>query len=564
MSTPAAILQVEGLRIVYHTEQGLVAGIDQISFAIHPGEIVAVVGESGSGKSTTAGALVGLLAENASIQAGSLRLAGEELVGLSERGWRQRRGRQVGFVPQDPGLSLDPVKRIDRQLEEAMTVHGVGRREARARTLQLLEQVGLADIQRVARSYPHQLSGGMRQRALIAIALANDPPLIIADEPTSALDVGVQRQVLDRLQALVRERGTAVLLITHDLGVALDRADRLIVMQHGHIVESGPARQIFQYPTHAYTQQLLAAAPSLAVARQPAQSRQPARHAKAEPLLQVSRLRKDFSSWRNPGRAAVEDVSFTVLRNATTSVVGESGSGKSTTARLILGLERPDSGQVLFDGQSITGLSSRQWQPLRRRIQIVYQNPYASLDPRWTLEQIISEPLRAFSVGDRNGRAERAGQLLEQVELPAHFLRRRPGELSGGQRQRVAIARALALEPELLVLDEALSALDASVQAQILRLLAELQQRLGLSYLFISHDLAVVRQISDQVVVMRHGRVVEQGACAQVFEAPSSAYTARLLADVPGRLYLQERAAHPAHFQQLNDLSPGIQPCPIP
>lgn len=543
MNTSTAILQVEGLRIVYHTEQGSVAGIDQVSFAIHPGEIVAVVGESGSGKSTTAGALVGLLAENASIEAGSLRLAGEELVGLGERSWRHLRGRQVGFVPQDPGLSLDPVKRIDHQLEEAMTVHGMGRREARARALVLLEQVGLADITRVARSYPHQLSGGMRQRVLIAIALANDPPLIIADEPTSALDVGVQRQVLDRLQRLARERGTAVLLITHDLGVALDRADRLIVMQHGQIVESGPARQIFQHPGHAYTRQLLAAAPTLAVARPPQQSRRFDQATQAAPLLQVRSLRKDFSSWRNPGRAAVEAVSFDVLRHGTTGLVGESGSGKSTTARLILGLERPDSGEVLFDGQNIAGLSPRQWQPLRRRIQIVYQNPYASLDPRWTLEQIICEPLRAFSVGDRVWRAERAGQLLEQVELPAHYLRRRPGELSGGQRQRVAIARALALQPELLVLDEALSALDASVQAQILRLLAELQQRLGLSYLFISHDLAVVRQICDQVVVMRDGRVVEQGACARVFETPASAYTAQLLADVPGRLYLDQREA---------------------
>jgi len=273
MSTPNPILQVEGLRIVYRTEQGPVAGIDEVNFAIYPGELVAVVGESGSGKSTTAGALVGLLAENASIEAGSLRLAGEELVGLGEHSWRHLRGRQVGFVPQDPGLSLDPVKRIDRQLEEAMTVHGMSRREARARTLLLLEQVGLTDIPRVARSYPHQLSGGMRQRVLIAIALANDPPLIIADEPTSALDVGVQRQVLDRLQSLARERGTAVLLITHDLGVALDRADRLIVMQDGHIVESGPARQIFQHPGHPYTRQLLAAAPSLAQTRQPPPSR---------------------------------------------------------------------------------------------------------------------------------------------------------------------------------------------------------------------------------------------------------------------------------------------------
>ncbi|GAB7529006.1 ABC transporter ATP-binding protein [Pseudomonas sp. 3A(2025)] len=540
MSAP--ILQVDSLRIGYQTERGRIDGIDQVSFAIYPGEIVAVVGESGSGKSTTAGALVGLLAGNAVIEAGSLRLAGDELVGLGERSWRHVRGRQVGFVPQDPGLSLDPVKRIDRQLEEAMTVHGVARRDARTRALALLEQVGLNDIERVARSYPHQLSGGMRQRILIAIALANDPPLIIADEPTSALDVGVQRQVLDRLQLLARERGTAVFLITHDLGVALDRADRLIVMQHGRIVETGQARDIFEQPTHAYTRQLLSAAPSLAAARQQVRPPLRERALSTAPLLQVKQLHKDFSSWRNPGKPAVEAVSFNVVRHGTTSLVGESGSGKSTTARLILGLEQADSGQVLFDGQNLVGLSARQWQPLRQRIQIVYQNPYASLDPRWTLERIISEPLQAFAIGDRASRAKRAAQLLEQVELPAHLLQRRPTELSGGQRQRVAIARALALEPELLVLDEALSALDASVQAQILTLLGELQQRLGLSYLFISHDLAVVRQISDQVVVMRDGRVVEQGACAQVFDSPSSSYTAQLLADVPGRLYLETQA----------------------
>ncbi|MBD8495439.1 ABC transporter ATP-binding protein [Pseudomonas syringae] len=543
MSAPIPVVQVQDLRIGYQTERGRVDGVDQISFAVYPGEIVAVVGESGSGKSTTAAALVGLLAGNAVIEAGSLRLAGLERVGLSEHDWRHVRGRQVGFVPQDPGLSLDPVKRIDRQLEEAMTVHGVPRREARERARALLQQVGLRDIERVARSHPHQLSGGMRQRILIAIALANDPLLIIADEPTSALDVGVQRQVLDRLQQLAHERGTAVLLITHDLGVALDRADRLIVMQHGRIVETGPARAIFEQPAHAYTRQLLSAAPSLAAARQRVRPPLQARAASTVPLLQVKHLDKDFSSWRNPGKPAVQAVSFEVMRHGTTSLVGESGSGKSTTARLILGLEQADRGQVLFDGQDLAGLSARQWQPLRRRIQIVYQNPYASLDPRWTLAQIISEPLHAFAVGDRAWRAERAAQLLAQVELPAHLLQRRPNELSGGQRQRVAIARALALEPELLVLDEALSALDASVQAQILELLSQLQQRLGLTYLFISHDLAVVRQISDRVVVMREGRVVEQGACAQVFEAPSSPYTAQLLADVPGRLYLQAQVA---------------------
>jgi peptide/nickel transport system ATP-binding protein len=533
-----AVLHVQDLRIGYHTGQGRVEGVDQVSFAVYPGEIVAVVGESGSGKSTTAAALIGLLADNAMIEAGSILLAGEELVGASDKRWRSLRGNALGFVPQDPGLSLDPVKRINSQLWEAMTVHDVPRAQAKTRTLQLLGEVGLTNIPRVARSFPHQLSGGMRQRVLIAMALANNPALIIADEPTSALDVGVQRQILDRLQTLARERGTAVLLITHDLGVALDRADRLIVMQRGRIVETGEARKIFEQPQHAYTRQLLGAAPSFSEA---ATVRSHVSAKAATPLLQVEQLRKDFSSWRNPGNAAVDDVSFSVIRHATTSLVGESGSGKSTTARLIVGLERLDAGRVWFDGQDISHYRRSQWQPLRQRIQIVYQNPYASLDPRFTLEQIISEPLQAFAVGDRASRSARAASLLDQVELPRRLLHRRPAELSGGQRQRVAIARALALEPELLVLDEPLSALDASVQAQILTLLAELQQRLGLTYLFISHDLAVVRQISEQVVVMRAGKVVEQGACDRVFQAPAHEYTAQLLADVPGRRYLQAR-----------------------
>jgi len=548
MSTSeSVVLDVCGLTVSYQTAEGKVDGVSQISFSLRAGETVAVVGESGSGKSTTAAALVGLSAGNARIEAGSISLAGEELMGANERRWRSIRGRLLGFVPQDPGMSLDPVKRIDSQLCEAMTVHGVPRSAARVRARQLLLEVGLQDTERVARSFPHQLSGGMRQRVLIAIALANNPALIIADEPTSALDVGVQRQILDRLQTLARDRGAAVLLITHDLGVALDRADRLIVMYRGRIVETGNARQIFDHPQHAYTQQLLAAAPSLSrVQKRPvpfATPRQQSSIIALPPLLQVEHLRKDFSTWRNPGPAAVDDVSFSVKRHGTTSLVGESGSGKTTTARIVLGLERPDLGRVLFDGQDIGHQSRRDWQALRRRIQVVYQSPYASLDPRFTLEQIIAEPLQAFAIGDREWRRQRVTSLLEQVELPLRLLHSHPAQLSGGQRQRVAIARALALDPELLVLDEPLSALDASVQSQILALLAELQRNLGLSYLFISHDLAVVRQISDQVVVMRNGKVVEQGASEQIFQSPTQLYTQSLLADVPGRAYLDEHVS---------------------
>ncbi|QZP31096.1 dipeptide ABC transporter ATP-binding protein [Pseudomonas sp. DR48] len=531
------LLEVRGLRIAYQGSEGPIEGVAGLDFQLQPGEILAIVGESGSGKSTLAAALVGLLPANAQIEAGSIRLAGQEITQVSERQWQSIRGHGIGFVPQDPGLSLDPVKRIGSQLIEALTLHGVPKPLARQRSLELLREVGLAEVERVSRGYPHQLSGGMRQRVLIAIALANDPPLIIADEPTSALDVGVQRQILDRLQALARERGTAVLLITHDLGVALDRADRLLVMHQGRIVESGDARRIFQAPQHAYTQQLLNAAPSLTVQQRRTSASVPQVDGKPATLLVVKNLSKDFSTWRNPGPAAVDGVSFHLPRHGTTSLVGESGSGKSTTARLILGLERPDMGSVLFDGQDITQVSKREWLALRRRIQVVYQNPYASLNPRLSLEQIICEPMQAFAVGDAAWRRKQAAILLEQVELPARLLGSCPTELSGGQRQRVAIARALALEPELLVLDEPLSALDASVQGQILKLLGELQTRLGLSYLFISHDLAVVREISNQVVVMQAGRVVEQGACEQIFQSPASEYTRSLLTDIPGQGY---------------------------
>lgn len=531
------LLTIDKLSIDYHGAQGPQPGVRDLDLQVRRGEFVAIVGESGSGKSTTAAALIGLLADNARISQGRIDFAGHPLHALDERTWRRLRGTRIGFVPQDPGLSLDPVKRIGAQVSEALTVHGVPRREAQARSLEMLAQVGLRDVERLARRYPHELSGGMRQRVLIAIAMVNRPELIIADEPTSALDVSVQRQVLDHLQALAEERQIAVLLITHDLGVAMDRAERVIVMQHGRIVESGNTRQIFLQPHHPYTRQLLDAAPSLRQA-QPGQ-RPTARD--SAPLLSVSGLGKQFAG--SPGApAAVADVSFELARGTTVSLVGESGSGKSTTARMILRLETPSAGTVLYAGDDVHRKDALGLRQYRRRVQVVYQNPYASLDPRFTLEQIISEPLRAFAIGDRQSQRRRASDLLARVGLSVGLLDSRPEQLSGGQRQRVAIARALAVEPELLVLDEPLSALDASVQRQILELLAELQRELGLSYLFISHDLAVVRQISDQVVVMQAGRVVEQGPGEQVFGNPASEYTRRLLEDVPGRRYVDSLA----------------------
>lgn len=509
--------------------------VTDVSLAIQPGEIVALVGESGSGKSTTAAALIGLLPDNARRLGGSAALEGHELADAPESVWQGLRGRRIGFVPQDPGLSLDPVRRIGKQLEEALTVHGVPLAEARRRVPGILADVGLSDVERVARSFPHELSGGMRQRVLIGMAVAHEPALIIADEPTSALDVTVQRQVLDHLEALVRRKGIAVLLITHDLGVAFDRADRVVVMQGGRIVEAGAARQLRDHPRHPYTRTLLAAAPGL---KRDGFHFQGARPPVQAPLLVVEGLQKRFGDV-----LAVDGVSFHVPRHGTTSLVGESGSGKSTTSRMALCLERPTAGRVLFDGRDVTRLTRSQLQDFRRRVQVVYQNPYASLNPRFTLEAIITEPLRAFDLGNGASRRSRAAELLQAVELNPDLLDSRPARLSGGQRQRVAIARALAIEPELLVLDEPVSALDVSVQARILALLQRLQAELGVSYLFVSHDLAVVRQISDHVVVLRRGQVAEQGPVEQVFEAPRHPYTQALLGDTPGGRHARAAAA---------------------
>ena len=522
MSTPLVRIQQFGVRYP-GSPQAAVQGLD---LEIAAGEIVCLVGESGSGKSTTAAALAGLLPPGA-CQQGQLWLQGQALDRFDESDWRNRRGRLVGFVPQDPGTSLDPVKTIGAQVIEAMTVHGVVRHEARARGLALLRQVGLKQPESLLGCYPHQLSGGMCQRVLIAIALANDPPLLIADEPTSALDVSVQRQILDRLQQLVRERGSSLLLITHDLAVALERADRILVMRHGRLLESGTPGQLWHAPSHPYTRQLLQASPLKRLQHRRTRSTSVA----GETLLQVAGLQRRFN---RQGPAAVDDVSFSLPRGSTTSLVGESGSGKSTTARIILALEKASAGSVLFDGQQILGAGRKQLHAYRRQVQLVYQNPWAALDPRHTVLEIISEPLRAFAIGQRRDDRRRVTDLLERVGLPGEVLHRRPGQLSGGQRQRVAIARALAAEPRLLVLDEPLSALDAPVQAQVLDLLQTLQQDLGLTYLFISHDLATVRGISDQVLVMSQGRLVDQGPTEQVFERPTSEYTRRLLADMPG------------------------------
>ncbi|BAD56591.1 putative ABC transporter ATP-binding protein [Nocardia farcinica IFM 10152] len=522
------LLRIDQLRVTYRSGGGAVTALAGASLTVAPGEVVALVGESGSGKSTLAHAVIGLLPRAARIGGGHIEFAGLRVDTADERTLRRLRGARIGFVPQDPGLSLNPVRRVGDQIAEALRVHGLADpRTARARVLDLLDEVGLERSQRWERRYPHELSGGQRQRVLIAIALACGPELIIADEPTSALDATVARRVLDRLAERIGARGTAVLLITHDLAMAAERADRLVVLVDGEIVESGRPADLLTAPRHPYTARLLAASPSLRSAPP-----RPARPATGAPLLVLREVHKRY---RTPAGTvtAVDGVGFELRRGETLALVGESGSGKSTTARIALRLTGADRGSVTFDGHDITAVRGARLRALRRRFQVVYQNPYGSLDPRQSLATIIAEPLRAFGIGDRAARRARVRELLGQVALPEHYAVRRPAELSGGQRQRVAIARALALHPDLLVLDEPVSALDASVQAQILDLLERLQSELDVSYLFISHDLAVVRRISDHVAVMRHGKVVESGPTAAIFDAPRHEYTAELLAAIP-------------------------------
>ncbi|MER5515728.1 ABC transporter ATP-binding protein [Streptomyces sp. NPDC002763] len=536
VTTP--LLEIRGLSVSYRTRGGTVSAVRGVDLDVWPGQVTAVVGESGSGKSTTAHAVTRLLAANGTIDAGTVRFGRHDLATLSEAELRTVRGAQIGLVPQDPTVSLNPVERIGDQVAEVLRIHGLAtRRAAGAEAVAVLDRAGLPDAAVRARQYPHELSGGMRQRALIAVAIAAQPRLIIADEPTSALDVTVQRVILDHLQHLTEESGTAILLVTHDLGVAADRAQRLVVMEQGKVVEAGETRAVLADPQHEYTRRLLAAAPSLTTAR-PRTPVSAAPAAPAAPLVEARNLVKEFRLPRAGGEArtlrAVDDVSLTLRRGQTLALVGESGSGKSTTARLVLRLAEATSGQVLFDGTDVTTAKGAEVRQLRRRAQLVYQNPYASLDPRFSIGEVITEPLRAFKVGDRTSRLDRARELLDRVALPATTLERRPAELSGGQRQRVAIARALALSPDLVVCDEPVSALDVSVQAQVLDLLAELQADTGVAYLFISHDLAVVRQIAHQVAVMRAGRVVESGPPEELFSEPRDAYTRELLAAIPG------------------------------
>lgn len=523
------LLSVSNLRVSFETPAGSFEAIHGVSFDVALGETVAIVGESGSGKSTIAACVNQLLADNGRITGGSIRFEGQELLKLSERAMTSLRGAGVGLVPQDPMSNLDPVRTIGSQIREALTVHDRARGDAaRERVIELLTTVGLSDPETRYHQYPHEFSGGMRQRALIAMGLACEPRLLIADEPTSALDVTVQRRILDTLAELTSQANTSVLLITHDLALAAERADRVLVMLRGELVEAGSAKEILENPREDYTRRLVEAAPRVSTASLIAR---PVGTTKT--LVDVNGIGRCYRM-RGEDFWAARDISFTIPQGRTVSIVGESGSGKSTTAKMLLGLEAVDEGSIELDEKPLAGLNRREMLAVRRRVQPVFQNPFASLDPRYTISASVAEPLDVHRIGDKHSKRARVLELLDQVSLSSGLATRYPHELSGGQRQRVAIARALALDPELVVLDEAVSALDVLVQAQVLELLARLQHELGLSYLFISHDLAVVRMISDEVHVMQRGRIVESGTPVQIFDAPQHSYTQELLAAIPG------------------------------
>lgn len=539
----APLVDIRGLHVSFNGVP-VVHGVD---LQLRAGQCLALVGESGSGKSVTARTLVGLTGAGAHVQAQRLAFAGQDLRQFYERAWQRLRGEHIGFVMQDALGSLDPLRRVGAEIEEPLLLHtDLAAEQRRLRVLELLRQVGVPEPEVRARQYPWQLSGGLRQRALIASAIACQPRLLIADEPTTALDATVQAQILDLLEQL-RERDNSLLMVSHDLAVVARLADWVAVMRHGLVVEQGSVEQILQDPQHPYTQRLLnaaravhfkrPAAPALALVED-AVDKQPV-------VLEARGLSKAFVGPDGRLRQVLSDVSLQLRAGQTLGVVGESGSGKSTLGRILLGLERPGQGSLQLAGQDWLALSAAQQRQARQGIQVVFQDPLASFDPRYTVLRVLTEALAHAGVPRALQRTE-AAALLERVQLPVGLLDRRPLELSGGQRQRIAIARALAMKPKVLVLDEPVSALDVSVQARILALLDELKAELNLACMFISHDLGVVEQVSDHVLVMQGGRVVEQGPAAQVLGQPRQAYTRALLDAVP-----HLPAARPSWFARI-------------
>jgi len=562
------LLSVEQLTVDFvSASRPAVRAVDGAGFSLRSESTLALVGESGSGKSVSALAVMGLLPKyNARMGAQTrLQFQGRSLLGLNLAQWQHIRGKHISMIFQDPMSSLNPVYSIGFQLAEMLRVHeGMDRKQARKRAQALLEEVGIPEAARRLDAYPHELSGGQQQRVMIAMALACEPALLIADEPTTALDVTVQRQIMQLLAELRKRRKMAMLFITHDLGLVSEIADDVVVMRHGQVRESGPVQQIFTHARDPYTKALLScrpsperlgqrlltiddwmqAAPHVAPVQKPVPELAPSAmpEAMATPLLEVRNLRKVFDvggSWFGKKQfVAVKDVSFSMFKGKTVGLVGESGSGKTTVGLAMLRLHQASGGEVLMQGRNLLALSKAEFAPYKRHLQIVFQNPYASLNPRLTIAEVLDEPMRLHGVGgDLAARKRIAGRLLDQVGMPASSLGRYPFEFSGGQRQRIAIARSLSLSPQVLVLDEAVSALDVSVQAQVLNLLKDLQQELALSYLFISHDLDVVRHMADTLLVMHQGEVLEQGDAAALYAQPQSDYTRQLLAAAPRLRY---------------------------